>query len=86
MLCLPLQRIEGSVDRYFKPLGARPLLISHEESGSYHRETIYIEQPVIDTIIPHFLPLCVLSQDDFITRWTPEVVILKVASNKDNLL
>jgi hypothetical protein len=90
MLCVLLRRIEGSEDRYIKPLGARPHLISRKFCDAYQRESIYVEQPVIHTITQtvgtRFNPSCSLAKDNFIQRWTPDIVILKIASNKSNLL
>jgi hypothetical protein len=86
MLCVLLQRVPGSEDRYIKPLGARPRLVSNAQSVNYQHETTYVEQPVIDLVVTHLGAPCILSQDDFIWKWTPDIVILKVASNKEESL
>lgn len=46
MLCVLLQRVEGSEDRYVRILGVPPVLVPKKSIGSFQRHMIYVGQPV----------------------------------------
>lgn len=85
MLCVRLQHVEGSDDRYQRILGIPPILVPKTSIGSFRRKMIYVAQPVHHEVsIRHFK-----TQQDpsmFGLNWLPRLVNVQTRTMNEEVM
>lgn len=85
MLCVRLQHVEGSGDRYQRVLGIPPILVPRTSIGSFRRKMIYVAQPVHHEVSSrHFK-----SQQEpsiFGLNWLPRLVTVQTRTMDEEVI
>lgn len=85
MLCMPLQRVEGTDDRYARVLGIPPVLVPKTSIRNFQRQTIYVDQPIhYEVSVRHTRIQPALNT--FGVDWTPDFVNVETRTIHEELV